>query len=108
MSASVHPNRSPLLISPKVLPVSDDRLGPGIFVFPNPELQGPTINMWKVVWLALMFQKIHPRHVKAFGVASRRIIQRNAGEVALHVAGNTIGLVFVISAGPLSRKVHLC
>ena len=54
-----------------------------------------------------MFEEIHAPNIIALGVTASRFVDRNAGEISLHVAGNAVALIFVILTGPLAFKVHL-
>src|SRR5262249_24916341 len=44
------------------------------------------------------------RDIEAFGVPSGSVVQRHAGEVSLDVAGNPVGKVLVVPAGPFARQ----
>ena len=107
MRPPVHPDRPPLLIGSEELPERNDLLRRRIFFGPYPELHRTTKNVRKAVRLALVFEKRDTPDVETLGVPARRIIHRNAREVALHIAGNAVGLVFVVPPRPFSFKSHL-
>ena len=107
MRAAVHPDRARLHVRSDELPIRDDLLRRRIFVFPQPKLQRAAIDVRDVVRLALMLEQRDARDVERLGVAARGVIQRHAGEIALHVARHAIALVFVIAAGPLADEADL-
>jgi hypothetical protein len=107
MRPTIHPDRSELLIRAEILMNGDDFLCAGILFVPDSELQRPAIDVRKAVWLTLMLQQIHASHIESIGIAACRIVQWDAREIALNIAGNAIALIFVIAAGPLAFEVHL-
>ena len=107
MRAAVHPDRAVLLVCAVVDAVRDDHLRGRILLFPDPKLVRAAVDVRDVVRLALVLEHRDARDVERLRVLARRVVQRHAGEIALHVAGHAVALVLVIAARPLADDADL-
>ena len=65
---------------------------------------GPRIDVRDVVRLALVLEQVHASDVEGLGEFARRIVDRHAREVALHVARHAVALILVIAWPPIRRR----
>ena len=78
-----------------------------ILVFPDTKLDWAAVDVRDVVRLALVLEQRDSRDVECLGIFASGVVQRHAREIALHVAGHAIALIFVIAAGPLADDAEL-
>jgi hypothetical protein len=107
MGPAIHPDRPFLLICPHVHADGNELLRVAVMFLPDPKLIGAEKHIRQRVGRTLVLEHRMARSIPAIAKQSCSFIDRYTAEVSGFLTGNTIGLVFVVTARPLAHEVHL-
>ena len=107
MRTAVHPDRARLFVGADVVLDRDERLGLGIALFPDAQLQRTAIDVRRNVHLALVLVERQARRVPAERPLARRFGDREAEIVDEVRTGDALGLIFVIARSPAAGEIGL-
>src|SRR5215471_16960499 len=107
MRAAIHVNRALLVERADAVLDRDELARVWIPVFPDRDVGGPAIDVWRDVHAALLLGQRQPRGIPAFGVSPRSIGERQSGVVAEFRPRNALAEVFLVARRPGAAQVDL-